>query len=401
MTKVDNASGIGPMPRIAVVVQRYGEEVNGGAELHARWIAERLLAFASVEVITSCAVEYTTWDNHYPPGSCDVNGVSVRRFAVDSPRNWPHEQAETGRMVYSEHTVEEEIQWVKNQGPYSTPLLEYIAASADQFDVFIFFTYGYATTFFGLPLVAHKALLVPTAHEEPYLYFPAYKRVFTEPRGIIYNTHPEQVLVNRVMGNRDVASDVVGVGINRPPEASAARFREKYAIGGEFVLYVGRVDKGKNVEELIAHYLRYVAETGSDRQLILLGRAQIDIPEHQAIRALGFVSEQDKFDALAAARLVIMPSLFESLSMIALEAWLMETPMLVNGRCEVLRYQCQQSNGGLYYQNYFEFRVCLERMLGDDKLCGILGRQGRAFAEKNYNWDTIMAKYRRLIAPLL
>ena len=85
---------------------------------------------------------------------------------------------------------------------------------------------------------------------------------------------------------------------------------------------------------------------------MLIGNPIIPIPEHPQIHHLGFVNDQDKFDALAAAELLIMPSYFESLSMVALEAWALGKPVLANGRCDVLKGQCIRSNGGLYYESF-------------------------------------------------
>lgn len=383
--------------RVAIITQRYGEEVNGGAELQARWIAEHMQRQAEVEVITTCAVDFTTWADSYAPGTSELNGVTVHRFRVDQPRDWQRAQRQTARFVYSQHSIEQEEQWIREQGPYSTALLDKIRDSADEFDAFIFFTYSYATTYFALPLVADKAFLVPEAHDEPYLYFPAYRQVFQAPRGIIYNTQPERELVQRVTKNAEVPSDIAGVGVNVPGEASAARFRERYGVEGEFLLYVGRVDEAKNVHQLIEYFRHFHEETESSLKLVLLGRSHIEIPDDDKILALGFVSEQDKFDAICAATVTVMPSIYESLSIIALESWLMQTPMLVNGRCEVLKYQCRQSNGGLYYHNYPEFRATLERLVEDAPLRQILGRQGKRFAEENYDWDVVIGKFMALL----
>ena len=61
--------------KLAVVVQRYGADISGGAELHARYIAERLARHASVEVVTTCARDYVTWKNELPAGVEQVNGA--------------------------------------------------------------------------------------------------------------------------------------------------------------------------------------------------------------------------------------------------------------------------------------------------------------------------------------
>lgn len=386
--------------RVAVVVQRYGEEVNGGAELHARWLAERLARWVETHVITTCAVDYHTWDNVYPPGESELNDVRLHRFTVDFPRR-PGFTEQTVALFEEGRTLFDELKWMRDQGPYSTDLLNYVRDAYDYFDLFIFVTYLYPPTFFGLPLVSDKAILVPTAHDEPYLRLPIMRPLFHLPQMIVYNTEPEKELVNRVTRNAYVPQIVAGVGINVPSDVSAARFRRKYGIDGSFVVYVGRVDSAKNVPELLDYFTRFRDETNEDTKLVLIGKSNLELPDRPDIISLGFVSEEDKFDAICAADLLIMPSLYESLSMVAMEAWLMEVPTLVNGHCEVLKLQSRRSNGGLYYYTYDEFAVALKLLLDDATLRGRLGRQGRAFVAANYSWDIVMAKYRAVLETLI
>lgn len=386
--------------RIAIVVQRYGEEVNGGAELHARWLAEHLLSLAEVHVITTCAIEYRTWENQYPVGETVLNEVVVHRFPVDQPRQWPHAMHKTREFLLHPHTLFDEYAWLKDQGPFSTPLFTYLQHTHHYFDVFIFYSYVYAQTFFGLPLVSDKSILVPTAHEDPYLKLPFFRSLFHMPRAIVYLTESERQLVYRQMGNQRVFSEVVGGGINVPEQTSGERFRQKYGVQGEFMLYVGRIDEAKNVPELLAYFEKFQDEEKRPFSLILIGKNLIPLPDRPDIRHLGFVSEQDKFDAITAATLGVMPSIYESLSMITLETWFMGKPMLVNGRCEVLRQLCRQSNGGLYYNSYEEFKLTLNWLLNSAESRTQLGQQGQTFVQHTYTWDIVIAKYRQLFEQI-
>lgn len=386
--------------RVALVVQRYGEEVNGGAELHARWLAERLTPLAEMHVLTTCAIDYHTWENAYPPGISEHNGVRIHRFLVDAPRK-PDFDLQTVELFKNAHTLFDELEWMKDQGPYSSGLYNYLRTAHDNFDLFIFVTYLYPPAFFGLPLVSDKAILIPTAHDEPYLRMPIFRSLFHLPQAIVYNTEPERDLVNQVTHNYHVPQIVAGVGINVPHDVSAARFRAKYEIEGPFVVYVGRVDASKNVPELLEYFTRFRDETGQDTKLALIGRSNLTFPDRPDVLPLGFVTEEDKFDAIRAADVLLMPSLYESLSMVAMEAWLMERPTLVNGLCDVLKYQTRRSNGGLYYYNYEEFAASLKLLLDDARLRQQLGRQGREFVAANYSWDVVLAKFRALFETLV
>lgn len=383
--------------RIAIVVQRYGLEVNGGAEQHARWLAERLAATADVTVLTTCALDYITWADHYPPGDTEVNGVAVRRFPVDAPRDWKRAQRQTRLVTTHRHTLFDETEWVRDQGPFSTPLFDAIRRAYETTDAFIFYTFHYAPTTFGLPIVSDKAFLVPTAHDDPFVHMPVFRPLFHLPRGIFYLTEPERMLVQRATRNAHVPHTVTGVGVEPSRQASAARFRQRHGIDAPFLLYVGRVDESKNVPELLDFFMRYRLRANTPLKLVLMGKANMSLPDHPDIVHLGFLPDADKDDAIAAAALVVLPSLYESLSMITLEAWAGGTPVLVNEQCEVVRYLCRQSNGGLYYRTHDEFTAALQRLLGSDGLRRQLGTQGKQFVMRHYRPEIVLQHYTTLL----
>lgn len=388
--------------RLAIVVQRYGVEVLGGAEDAARALAEQLTALAEVHVITSCAKQYTSWANEYPAGTSELNGVTVHRFPVDRPRDWSQAHKNNGRFLQEAHSLSEQMGWIQANGPYSSQMLQFMATSVPQFDRFIFMTYLYAPTFFGLPLVAaqapEKVILLPTAHDEPFLYTEAYRILCHLPHHLVYLTEAERQIVHRITGNGRVPSTVAAIGIEAPADVSAARFRQKYGVTGDFLLYGGRLAEAKNVPELLQFFQRYRQERPErPLKLLLMGAGELPIPTDADIVSLGFVSEQDKFDALQAATAVVQPSLFESLSIIILQAWLMGTAVLVHGRCEVTKQQCRSSNGGLYYNQYDEFTAVVDRLLQDKPLRHRLGQQGQQFVRAQYSWANILAQYAAIL----
>lgn len=382
--------------KIAFVVQRYGLEVNGGAEFHCRLVAEHLSKYFDVEVITTCAIDYMTWKNEYPGGIEILNGVSVKRFPVDYERNISRFNKFSEQIFGNIHTYENEIEWMKLQGPYSTKLLDYIKNNKDNFNYFIFFTYLYCTTFFGLPLVKEKALLVPTAHDEPPIYLSIFKSLFQSPKGFIYNTEEEKNFITSQFKIKKVPSDIIGVGIDVPVKIDADSFVQKYKLDN-FIIYVGRIEESKGCKELFDYFIRYKKENESSIKLVLLGKPIMDIPKHPDILSLGFVSEQEKFDGIKASKLLIMPSKYESLSMVLLEAWLCNTSVLVNGKCDVLKGQCIRGNAGLYYENYDEFEKCLDLLLLNEKVRTTLAENGMKFVLQNYSWEIIENKYISLL----
>jgi glycosyltransferase involved in cell wall biosynthesis len=388
--------------RVAFVVQRCGIEVNGGAELLCRQVAERMARHWDVEILTTCAIDYMTWKDHYPPGLTEVNGVPVRRFPVERPRNVRLFNRLCARVFHQPHTAEDEQAWMRAQGPDAPDLLRHLADHAEAYDFFIFFTYLYATTVFGLPLVRDRAALVPTAHDEPPIYLGIYHELFQQTRVLVFNTPWEQQFVNTRFGTTETIQDVIGCGIDLPPQIEPDRFRTAHAgalENADTLLYVGRIDRSKGCDTLASHFMRFRVDAyRHPTKLVLLGERVWQPPPHPDIVPLGFVSDQEKFDALADATIVVAPSPYESLSIVALEAWRLARPVLVNGRCEVLRDQCLRSNGGLWYTSYGEFREGLSMMLREPALRGALGADGRRFVDQNYSWPVIEDRYCRLIA---
>jgi len=379
------------MMRIAFVVQRYGLEVNGGAELHCRIVAERLTPYCMVDVITTCAIDYNSWKNEYQPGEEIINGVRVIRFPVDFERNSRKFNKKSG-SVFRGASYNEEIEWMRMQGPYSSALINFLSAHQKEYDSIIFFTYLYATTFFGIRNVKDRAILVPTAHDEPPIYLSLFHEVFTSPQYILNNTYEERSFTQRRFNNSAIPSVVVGVGVDGPETIHPEDFIRSHNTR-DFLLYVGRIDPSKGCQELFEYFIRYKREHPSDLRLVLIGRAVMPVPDHPDIISLGFVENQEKFDALAAARLLVMPSQFESLSMVLLESWYCKRPVLVNGACDVLAAQCRRSNGGLWYADYDEFEACLSWFLDNEGPGTRLGENGFSYIRKNYHWDSIIKKY--------
>ena len=378
--------------KIAFVVQRYGLEVNGGAELLCRQVAEHLVQYTDVDVVTTCAIDYITWKDEYKPGVETLNGVTVRRFPVDFERNVKSFNTISEFVFNHPHSSEDELQWMKEQGPYSTPLLDFLSENRNNYDVFIFFTYLYCTTFFGLPLVADRAILVPTAHDEPPIYLTMFQSVFHLPRAILFNTEEEEKFVNSMFQTQDIPYDIVGVGVDVPQIVDPSDFSRKYDLN-TFIVYAGRIDESKGCRELFDYFLRYKLDTESPVKLVLMGKPVMNIPKHPDIIPLGFVSDEEKFSGIMASDLLLMPSRFESLSMVLLEAWLCNRPVLVNGGCTVLKGQCRRSNGGLWYENYDEFKECLDQLIKNKELSDVMGRSGKKFVEENYCWEIIERKY--------
>ncbi len=379
--------------KLAVVVQRYGADINGGAELHARYIAERLSRHAEVEVLTTCARDYVTWKNELKPGEETLGRIRVRRFPVRRSRD-PHEFGRRSERVFHRtHSLADELRWLDSEGPESPALIEAIRAESSRFDFVLFFSYRYYHAYRGARAVAGKAVLVPTAERDPAIALGIFRPLFKGVRAIMYNSYEERALINRVSGNQAVPGVVVGIGSDVPDRVNPQRVRRKFNLRGPFAIYVGRIDENKGCGELFTYFQRYARQFPQGLSLVLVGSAVMKVPAHPRIRHLGFLGDEDKFDAMAAADVLIMPSQYESLSMVALEAWALGRPVLANARCDVLRGQCIRSNGGLYYESYDEFVETLYALESNGPMNGLLGRNGRDYFKRHYAWPVIERKY--------
>lgn len=388
--------------KLAIVVQRYGNEINGGAEFHARLVAEELAKYYQVEVLTTCALDYVTWGNHYKHGVEDINGITVRRFKVRKERN-PERFGRIQEFIFnSPHEPEDELKWLKEEGPYSPRMMRFIKSKQKHYDYFIFFSYRYYHSYHGVNLVPQKAIIVPTAEEDPVVDLMIFKKFFCKPRAYMYNSYEEMEMINKVSRNESVPHVVVGVGTELPEESSiqAERFRSKFGINDPFILYIGRIDENKGSHILFNYFQKYKDKYPSNLKLVLMGKNIIPIPDREDIVSLGFVSNEEKFDGLAACDVMVNPSLYESLSMIILEAWAVGKPVLVNGDVPVLKGQSKRSNAGLWYHSYKDFEGALELLRSDKQLREAMGKSGSKYFYDNYTWEVINQKYIDIIEKL-
>jgi glycosyltransferase involved in cell wall biosynthesis len=379
--------------KIAVVVQRYGADISGGAEQHARYIAERLSRHVSVEVVTTCARDYVSWKNELPSGVEQVNGVTVRRFPVAHERK-PRDFGRRSVQVFDRtHSLADELRWLDSEGPASPELVTYVEQASAGLDFVILFSYRYFHAWHLARRIPGKAIIVPTAERDPAMGLSIFGPVLRGVRGLMYNSPEERAMIEAAANNAAVPGVVVGVGSEVPDRTDPERFRGKFKMARPFAIYIGRIDENKGCPELFSYFQRYAAAFPRGLDLVLIGSAIIDVPKHPRIHHLGFLDDRDKFDGLAASDLLIMPSYYESLSMVALEAWALGRPVLANAHCDVLKGQCIRSNAGLYYGSYEEFVEALYSLEANGPLNARLGRNGRAFFQRNYTWPVIERKY--------
>lgn len=378
--------------KILFVVQRYGLEVNGGAELHCRQLAERLKDEYDVSVLTTCAIDYVTWKNEYKEGIEHINGVKVIRKKVDFERNQKKFNKISAKLNNEKDNINLGIEWQEAQGPHSSELIKYLEDHKDDYDVIIFLTYLYYTTYFGLKVAPEKSILIPTAHDEPPIYYSIFNETFNLPKAILYSTTTERDFVNKRFKNDYIESDIVGLGVDINENAQDIDLEKTFDIKDDYVVYIGRIDESKGCKEMFEYFLEYKKIYNSNLKLVLAGKSAMEIPGNKDIVTLGFVSEDEKVNLIRKSKLLILSSKFESLSLSTLEAMYLKVPVLLNGKCEVLKQHAILSNGGLYYENKWEFIETLDYLIRNSKIAERMGENGRKYVNENYKWNVVMKK---------
>lgn len=393
------------MKKLGFVTPWYGESIPGGAEAALRDITNHLYAAGmELEILSTCVREFqSNWNcNYYKAGlTYESGGIPVRRFKVRERNVRAFDEVNLKLMNDIKLTREEEEIFVKEM-INSPDLYQYIREHKDDYEAFIFIPYMFGTTYYGVQECYEKAVLIPCFHEEAYVYMNNFREVFSKAAGMMFNARPEEELTKRIYDTSKMKAETMGLGVDTKLTYDAKRFREKYKIFEPFLLYAGRKDVGKNIYTLIDYYREYVFRKNTDIKLVLIGGGKIQIPADIRSRVidLGFVPIQDKYDAYAAAELLCQPSKHESFSYVIMESWLCERPVLVHADCNVTQNFAIESNGGLYFKDYFEFEGAVDYILEHPENAKTMALQGKKYVQENFDWDVMIEKYKKYFAEL-
>lgn len=384
------------LERIAFVCPRLAEGATvGGAETLMRNLASHAQRLGhKVDFLTTCATDHFTWANERAPGLQIVDGLPVHCFPVDSERDggaFLRVQARISRRCRV--TRDEERVWLENS-VNSTELCRHLSAYGDDYDRILMGPYLFGLIYAAARLHPHKTILVPCLHDEPFAYLAAIRDMFQSVRGAMFNTVPERDLAVRLYGLPRNAP-VVGMGVD-PFSALPDAFAAARGIEAPYLLYCGRREPLKGTPLLLDYLDAFRKRTARDIKLVLTGTGPVQVPPALSPHVLdiGFATEHEKHDAMAGALAFCHPSVNESLSIVLLESWLAETPALVHAGSAVMRYQCEQSNGGLPFRDYPEFEEEVIWLLEHPAACRAMGMAGRLFVLAEYSWPAIEKKMR-------
>jgi glycosyltransferase involved in cell wall biosynthesis len=403
--------------KVAFVVVRYGEDVNGGAEQLCRALVRRLARRREIDdlaVLTTCARDHLTWANHYPAGECRVDGVRVERFRVALPRlpwlQW-HTFRRLGTPLLGPWL---ERAWLVAQGPWAPSLLRRIRELRTRYDAFVFVTYLYHPSVRGLPLVRDRAVLLSTAHDESAIRAPGFRALFGAARAVACLTPEEAAFLRGRFGLERQRLEVVGSGIDAPPEAAGTDAAHPGGAGAPYLLYVGRIEGEKGVPGLLEGFRAFKrrhaataytaadgrAYRGADLRLLLAGRVAMDLPADPDVVPVGFVPEADKHALLRGCVALVAPSRYESLSLAMLEAWQHARVVLANAECAVTSGQVARAGGGATYAGADGLADAIHRAQADAAWREACGEAGRAYAAAEHGWERVEARWLSLLAEV-
>ncbi|MBR2459835.1 MAG: glycosyltransferase family 4 protein [Clostridia bacterium] len=395
------------MKKIGFVIPWYSEKIPGGAEMELRGLTTHLHQSGfDLEILTTCVKEFSAdWSvNHYRAKAERIHGFTVRRFKVRK-RNTRAFDNVNFKLLNSRSVTPEEQEIYVRESVNSPDLYEYMEKNKDSYSLFVFIPYMFGTTYYGMQVCPEKTVMIPCFHDEPYIYLDVFKPVFERIAGIIYHAQPEYELANRVFDLKSVRQAVLGEGVYTDLTSDGERFRRKFGIDSDFILYAGRKDKGKMVHILLRYYEEYKKRRTTDLKLVLIGGGDIKLPKklvsEGSVIDLGFVDIQDKYDAQAAALALCQPSQFESFSLVIMESWLNRRPVIVNAGCAVTKSFASITNGGLYFSNYFEFEGVLDYLKEHPAEADRMGENGRNYVMENFAWDVIVDRYMRFFESII
>lgn len=407
--------------KIGIVVQRCHESIVGGSEALA-WRYATLLRDATdgaaedvdhrprtpdgtarrryeVEVLTTTALDTAVWRNALPAGRETRDGVCIRRFPVTTGRSeyWGELHARLLRdsrtagasatdtdSIRPPWSVSLQEEFIRQQGPYSEPLLKFLRERHADYRVIIFVTYLYPTSYFGLLHVPPRtALFAPTLHDEAPAYLSVYQHAARRAGEIVWLTDAEARVGAKLWG--ELPGRVVGMDIDTRP-------REPDASATPYLLYCGRIDPNKGCLELFDHFIKFKERGASDLRLVLVGADDIPVPVHPAIEFRGFVPHEEKFRLMAGALALAMPSGNESFSIVTLEAMAQSTPALGSDKSEVITDHITRGGSGLIYGDGESFAAALRTLLTNDEARREMGARGREYVTANYDADSIRRK---------
>ncbi|HEV7207867.1 MAG TPA: glycosyltransferase family 4 protein [Mycobacteriales bacterium] len=385
--------------RIGFIPARFGPGIIGGAEIVlarlAHGFAERGWA---AEVLTTCAIDHYSFANELPAGVSQEDGLTVRRFAaVQDTAGHEHGLVETAALSGARVPLIAQERWM-NDGVRVPDLFHFLLDHGQDYTALVFGPYLFWPAFAGSQVMPERSVLWTCLHDEPYARFELFRPMLTGVAGLLLQTEPEHDLAHRLVPGL-APHAVTGCGVEVPAEYHPDRFRQRYGIDRPFLFYAGRREGAKGWEDLLRAFAGAVMERDLPFALVTAGSGPVQPPEEIADRVIdvGFLPEQDRDDAFAAAAAYLQPSRYEAFSRTIMEAWLAGTPVIANAASDVVRWHCERSGAGLVYDDELEFAEILSFLAAQPGDAKAMAASGRDYVLENYQWPGVLDRVEKAV----
>ena len=415
--------------RFAFITPRYGADISTGAEHACRLLAQQLCARHEVEVLTTCAANPATWKNEYGEGADRIRGVLVRRFAVSQPHDANAFAHLSQRLFTTPHGRADEIEWSRRLGPWAPGLIEHLSRQQRSYDVLVFFTLLNPTTVQGLEIAPDRSVLFPYLQLHQALRFRLAQDLLLSARAVGYFSGSERRLAREYLRVTPHAEELIGIGIDPPPQQTYPRhqqdpadtlvadddvasdaaapeesylqtrgvpFRRRHRLFGKFALYGGRIGSDNGSEEMLDYFDTF-AQAEPDAALVLMGVKMMKLPDEPYMRMPGVLPDRERMVAYEAADVTIAPAADDLLAQPLLESMAVGTPVLASAANATAVEHCRRAGGGLYYANREEFAEALRMVMTNERLRESLGDSGRRYVQQHFRWDSVLGRFDRLV----
>jgi glycosyltransferase involved in cell wall biosynthesis len=386
-------SGADIRRRIALVSNRFGEGVAGGAELVLNELGQGLRGRGwEVDVVSSAARDLYTWKNEFPEGESVEDGIRVLRFRADYDRN-SRDRRRVGNRIGAGADVplQDQYRWM-NAGVRVPGMYEYLVDHAAEYRAIVLAPYGFWTTFTGAQVAPERTILLPCLHDEPEAYLDIYRPMFEGSRGLWFQTDPELEVARRIFDLPPRVA-VIGSAIRFPAAYDAEGFRRRHSLPEEFALFAGRREWGKGWPELVRGLEHANHALPRPLPLVTCGVGELGpLPSGLRVIDVGYLSDQERSDAMAAASVYLQPSAVESFSRTVMEAWLAGTPVVANAASAVVSWHCRRSEGGFVYRDRYELAESLRLLQERPELGRAMAERGRSYVLQNYRWEQVLER---------
>lgn len=384
---------------IAFAPARFGPNLLGGAEVVMEKMARGLIDRGwKVEILTTCAMDHFTWENVFPAGMSAEDGLVIRRFPTvfeDLPERKVHEQA---ILAGNRLTIEDQQRWI-NGGMRVPELYHYLLDHSDKYRAIVFGPYMFWTAFAASQVAPDRSFLWTCLHDEAFAYLELFQPMMTGIAGLLMQTRPEHELAHQIFSPLAPHAEV-GCGVEVPEKYDVEGFRERYGINGPFLLYAGRREGAKGWDELLDALNGIHSRSSLPFSLVTMGGGDVNAPREIADRVidLGFLPDEERDNAFAAADAYIQPSRYEAFSRTIMEAWLAGTVVIGNAGSSVVKWHCERSGAGLVYDDEFELQQCLSFVAENPEGANAMAKSGRDYVLSNYTWETVLNNVEQCLA---